>query len=84
MLYDGDKNRISMLVHHTYDNPIIPSLPFILANYLMYNPEKIPLYINDDLTLEDVLTKLHNSVKGNYVFSIMDELIKCVEGDTNE
>ena len=47
----------------------------------MHNPDKLSLYVNDDLTLEDVLSKLHDLINGNNIDSILETLIKCLEGD---
>ena len=55
MKYNEKDNRISALVYQKYTNPILPIFPFILSYYLMHNPDKLPLYVNDDLTLEDVI-----------------------------
>ena len=83
MKYNDDNNRISTLVYKKYTNPIIPILPFILSYYLMRNPDKLSLYVNDELTLEDVLSKLHDLINGNNIDSILETLIKCVEGDNS-
>ena len=83
MKYNEKDNRISALVYQKYTNPILPIFPFILSYYLMHNPDKLPLYVNDDLTLEDVLSKLHDLINGNNIDSILETIIKCVEGDNS-
>ena len=83
MKYNDDKNRIYVLVYEKYTNPILPQIPLILTNYLMNNPEKISTYINDDITIEKVLKKIHFLTNGNNVASILETIINCVEGDVN-
>ena len=83
MKYNEKDNRISALVYQKYTNPILPILPFILSYYLMHNPDKLSLYVNDELTLEDVLSKLHDLINGNNIDSILETIIKCVEGDNS-
>ena len=83
MKYNDDKNRIYVLVYEKYLNPILPQIPLILTNYLINHPEKIPMYINDNITIEKVLKKIHFLTNGDNIDSILETLIKCVEGDNS-
>lgn len=75
-----DKNRQTyVFIQYKYKNNIIPELPRILISYLLMNPEKISLYINNDINVELILNQLANNYSNNGSIDILEEIVKLVE-----
>ena len=72
-------------IKYKFQNKMIPELVEIIRDYLFINPNKLNLYLSENVTIENLLRYLVtiDELKNNYDLSIGDilkEIIKFVEG----
>ena len=70
------------------ENKMIPELVEIIRDYLFKNPNKLDLYLSENITVDNLLRYLVtiDELKNNYDLSIGDilkEIIKYVEGSND-
>lgn len=75
--YDKLRHQIYLAVYCKYDNNIIPDLPRIISTYLLSNPNKINLYINQNIHVGMILEYL--ATKDLKKINILEEVINYVE-----
>lgn len=71
-------------IKYKFQNKMIPELVEIIRDYLFINPNKLNLYLSENVTIENLLRYLVtiDELKNNYDLSIGDilkEIIKFVE-----
>ena len=71
-------------IKYKFQNKMIPELVEIIRDYLFINPNKLDLYLSENVTIENLLRYLATieELKNNYDLSIGDilkEIIKFVE-----
>lgn len=72
-------------IKYKFQNKMIPELVEIIRDYLFLNPNKLDLYLSENITLDNLLRYLVtiDELKNNYDLStgdILKEIIKFVEG----
>ena len=68
------KHHIYVSIHTKYKNPILPKLPVHIISYLLSNPQKLPIYLNPNIQVEDLLKTLHpNQPLLSQIISYMEE-----------
>ena len=75
-------------IKYKFQNKMIPELVEIIRDYLFINPNKLDLYLSENVTIENLLRYLVtiDELKSNYDLSIGDilkEIIKFVEGSND-
>ena len=75
-------------IKYKFQNKMIPELVEIIRDYLFINPNKLDLYLSENVTIENLLRYLVtiDELKNNYDLSIGDilkEIIKFVEGSND-
>ena len=75
-------------IKYKFQNKMIPELVEIIRDYLFINPNKLNLYLSENITIENLLRYLVtiDELKNNYDLSIGDilkEIIKFVEGSND-
>ena len=75
-------------IKYKFQNKMIPELAEIIRDYLFKNPNKLDLYLSENVTIENLLRYLVtiDELKNNYDLSIGDilkEIIKFVEGSND-
>lgn len=75
-------------IKYKFQNKMIPELVEIIRDYLFKNPNKLDLYLSENITVDNLLRYLVtiDELKNNYDLSIGDilkEIIKFVE-DSND
>ena len=75
-------------IKYKFQNKMIPELVEIIRDYLFINPNKLDLYLSENVTIENLLRYLATieELKNNYDLSIGDilkEIIKFVEGSND-
>ncbi len=75
-------------IKYKFQNKMIPELVEIIRDYLFINPNKLNLYLSENVTIENLLRYLVTieELKNNYDLSIGDilkEIIKFVEGSND-
>ena len=75
--YDKLRHQIYLAVYYKYDNNIIPDHTRIISTYLLSNPNKINLYINQNIHVGMILEYL--ATKDLKKINILEEVINYVE-----
>ena len=75
-------------IKYKFQNKMIPELAEIIRDYLFKNPNKLELYLSENITVDNLLRYLVtiDELKNNYDLSIGDilkEIIKFVEGSND-
>ena len=75
-------------IKYKFQNKMIPELAEIIRDYLFKNPNKLDLYLSENITVDNLLRYLVtiDELKNNYDLSIGDilkEIIKYVEGSND-
>ena len=75
-------------IKYKFQNKMLPELVEIIRDYLFINPNKLNLYLSENVTIENLLRYLVTieELKNNYDLSIGDilkEIIKFVEGSND-
>ena len=75
-------------IKYKFQNKMIPELVEIIRDYLFINPNKLNLYLSENITVDNLLRYLVtiDELKNNYDLSIGDilkEIIKYVEGSND-
>lgn len=75
-------------IKYKFQNKMIPELVEIIRDYLFKNPNKLALYLSEDITVDNLLRYLVtiDELKNNYDLStgdILKEIIKFVEGSND-
>ena len=75
-------------IKYKFQNKMIPELAEIIRDYLFKNPNKLDLYLSENITVDNLLRYLVtiDELKNNYDLSIGDilkEIIKFVEGSND-
>ena len=75
-------------IKYKFQNKMIPELVEIIRDYLFINPNKLNLYLSENVTIENLLRYLVtiDELKKNYDLStgdILKEIIKFVEGSND-
>ena len=75
-------------IKYKFQNKMIPELAEIIRDYLFKNPNKLELYLSENITMDNLLRYLVtiDELKNNYDLSIGDilkEIIKFVEGSND-
>ena len=75
-------------IKYKFQNKMIPELAEIIRDYLFKNPNKLDLYLSENITMDNLLRYLVtiDELKNNYDLSIGDilkEIIKYVEGSND-
>lgn len=72
-------HHIYVCIYTKYDNNILPQIPKMIVAYLLENPSKFGLYLNNRIHIGMILDKLATLFKDNQEIDILDEIIKLVE-----
>lgn len=75
-------------IKYKFQNKMIPELVEIIRDYLFMNPNKLDLYLSENITLDNLLRYLVtiDELKNNYDLStgdILKEILKFVEGSND-
>ena len=75
-------------IKYKFQNKMIPELAEIIRDYLFKNPNKLELYLSENITVDNLLRYLVtiDELKNNYDLStgdILKEIIKFVEGSND-
>ena len=75
-------------IKYKFQNKMLPELVEIIRDYLFINPNKLNLYLSENVTIENLLRYLVtiDELKKNYDLStgdILKEIIKFVEGSND-
>ena len=69
---------IYVWINHKYKNNVFNKLPMIVWTYLIDYPEKVDLYLDEKIVLDELLEYLSKQLLTEEV-SIIDLIIKFVE-----
>lgn len=78
--YSHSNEDIYIWINYKYKNCIFLDLPQRLIFYLLNNPDKVDIYLDKNINVKTILTKLADSYKENRNMNLLEEVIKIIEG----
>ncbi len=76
MIFNTD---IKVWIHNKYQNNIIPRIPELITTYLLENKDKLNLYFNKNITINELLNYISKEFKNNPNAKLIDLITSYVE-----